>query len=94
MVGKVNLPANLILLDMHDFNISLGIDWLAGHHATMECFTKVITFKLDVALMEVKFQGELKNPQEKLISALKASKLLRSGCQGHIAFITEGITVV
>ena len=41
---------------MHDFDIILGMDWLAGHHATMECFTKVITFKLDAALVETKFQ--------------------------------------
>ena len=57
MVGEVNMPADPIVLDMHDFDIILGMDWLAGHHAIMECFTKVITFKLDTAPMEVRLQG-------------------------------------
>ena len=45
-LGKVNLPANLIIIDMHDFDVILGMDWLEKYHATMDCFTKTITFKL------------------------------------------------
>ena len=58
-----------------------------GHHVTMDCFNKVITFKLDATPMRIKFQGDMKKPQAKLISALKASTLLRSGCQGYVVFI-------
>ena len=34
------LLANLVLLDMHDFDVILGIDWLASYHAGVLCFEK------------------------------------------------------
>ena len=88
-IGGVTFSAVLILLDMHDFDVILGMDWLAGHHATMYCFNKTISFKLDGTPIGVKFHGEKRISQASLISALSAAKLLRSGCEGYIAFITE-----
>ena len=32
--------ANLVLLDIQDFDVILGMDWLSRHHATMDCFRK------------------------------------------------------
>jgi hypothetical protein len=49
LLGDVNLPTNLIVLDMHDFDIILGMDWLETCHATMDCFSKTITFRLQGA---------------------------------------------
>ena len=46
-IGDVTFSADLILLDMHDFDIILGMDWLSRHHATIDCFNKTISFKLD-----------------------------------------------
>ena len=36
--------ANLVLLDIQDFNVILGMDWLSRHHATMDCFRKEVKF--------------------------------------------------
>ena len=36
------LKANLIPLEMNDFDIILGMDWLSNHRASMNCFTKKI----------------------------------------------------
>ena len=44
---EVVLPANFILLEMYDFDIILGLDWLAWYHATIDCFHKTLTFKLE-----------------------------------------------
>ena len=84
-----NFPANLILLDMHDFDIILGMDRLAGHHATMECFSKVITFKLDAAPMEVKFQGELKSPQAKINFSFEGFQIVKK-CLSGICSVYHG----
>ena len=46
-IGGVTFPADLILLDMHDFDVILGMDWLAGHHTTTNRFNKTISFKLE-----------------------------------------------
>ena len=88
-IGDVIIPADLILLDMHGFDVILGMDWLSGHHATMDCFNKTISFKLHRTSLEVEFHGEKRVSQASVISTLSAVKLLRSGCEGFIAFITE-----
>ena len=33
---------DLIVLDIHDFDIILGMDWLAKHHATVDCYRKEV----------------------------------------------------
>lgn len=34
--------ANLILLEMADFDVILGMDWLASCHAMVDCHEKVV----------------------------------------------------
>lgn len=34
--------ANLILLDILDFNIILGMDWLARHHTRLDFYAKIV----------------------------------------------------
>nr|GEY82578.1 putative reverse transcriptase domain-containing protein [Tanacetum cinerariifolium] len=41
--GKIR-SANLFPLDMHDFDIILGMDWLTKHRVTIVCHTKSIIF--------------------------------------------------
>ena len=74
---------------MSDFDVILGMDWLAGYHASMDCFHKTLTFKLEETQAGVLFQGERRSPRAGFFSALKADRLLRSGCVGYLAFITE-----
>ena len=38
--GGSELHVHLILLQLHDFDIILGMDWLATHHAIVHCFAK------------------------------------------------------
>lgn len=39
------MVVDLILLDIQDFDTIQGIDWLANHHATMDCFSKRSNFQ-------------------------------------------------
>lgn len=34
--------ANLIVLPMRDFDVLLGMDWLASYHAVIDCFYKMV----------------------------------------------------
>ena len=75
LLGEINLPADLIILDMHDFDVILGIDWLEKYHVTMDFFSKTITFKLKGDQVDLIIQGnQKKNPL---------------GCEAFIAFITK-----
>ncbi|XP_075633421.1 uncharacterized protein LOC142605880 [Castanea sativa] len=39
------LLADLVLLDMHDFHVILGMDWLASYHASVHCFEIEVMFR-------------------------------------------------
>ena len=43
-IGEVVLGANLIPIEMHDFDVILGMDWLESHHAIVTFFTKTVEF--------------------------------------------------
>lgn len=34
---------DLIILDMVDFDIIVGMDWLASYHATLDCYVEIVT---------------------------------------------------
>lgn len=42
MVHDKELPGDLIILDIHDFDLILGMDWLSRHYAKVDCRCKVI----------------------------------------------------
>ena len=84
LLGEVSLPADLIILDMHDFDVILGMDWLEKYHATMDCFSRTITFKLKGDQADFLIQGKRKKKQVGIISALKAGKLVQSGCEAFL----------
>lgn len=45
MVGK-ELNVDLITLDMGDFNVILGINWLTAYHITIDCYKKKLVFNV------------------------------------------------
>ncbi|RVW12093.1 Retrovirus-related Pol polyprotein from transposon 17.6 [Vitis vinifera] len=38
--------SDLVLLDLQDFDVILGMDWLASYHASVDCFEKRVTFSI------------------------------------------------
>lgn len=81
-IENKEFPADLVLLDMKDFDVTLGMDWLAAYHASVDCFHKVVTFK-PVDQPSFQIQG-VKNSKVQIISALQARKLLNNGCIGYL----------
>ncbi|XXG74437.1 hypothetical protein AAC387_Pa07g3160 [Persea americana] len=74
---------------MHDFDVILEMDWLARYRAVMDCFEKTVRLSIDGSDDTVEFVGERRSPSTRLISALKAKRLMKEGCEGYIAFISE-----
>nr|GEX43133.1 cytochrome b5-like [Tanacetum cinerariifolium] len=37
-------PANLLPIHMFDFDVILGMDWLASHRATIDCYARTVIF--------------------------------------------------
>ena len=86
-VGNFILSTDLIILGIKDFDEILGIDWLSTYRAVMDCFNK--TVKLQVLADSVEIIRERKPMSTMVISALRADRLIRSGYEGYVAFITE-----
>ncbi|KAA0050376.1 ty3-gypsy retrotransposon protein [Cucumis melo var. makuwa] len=43
-IENQRLDVTLLVLDMQDFDVILGIDWLSANHASIDCFHKEVVF--------------------------------------------------
>ena len=83
-----DFPADLIVLGIHDFDIVLGMDWLSKHRSTLDCHKKEVRF-VRPEEPGVIFRGIKREIAPSLINAMTASKMLRKGCQGYLAFVVD-----
>ena len=88
IVEGVILKANLIPLEMSDFDVILGMDWLSSQRASMDCFTKKIVFRKP-EYPELEFEGDRRILPTCVISALEAKRLLHKGCEAYLAHVID-----
>ncbi|GJZ36933.1 putative reverse transcriptase domain-containing protein [Tanacetum coccineum] len=80
-------PANL--LPIHSSTLcDLGMDWLASHRATIDCYAKTVIFG-NVRQPEFVYHGSSPLKSVKLISAMKARTLISHGCQVPLMFVSQ-----
>ncbi|XP_075479420.1 uncharacterized protein LOC142520302 [Primulina tabacum] len=78
--------ADLLVLNMIDFDVILGMDWLSKYRVTIDCGMKMIKFAplgaepFTVAIADISLPL-------RIISCMKACKLLQKGCQGYFAYV-------
>ncbi|KAL0543903.1 hypothetical protein IC582_019008 [Cucumis melo] len=82
------IEATLIVLDMLDFDVILGMDWLAANHASIDCSRKEVTFN-PPSMASFKFKGGGSKSLPQVISAIRASKLLSQGTWGILASVVD-----
>ncbi|KAL4016910.1 hypothetical protein IC575_024574 [Cucumis melo] len=82
------LDVTLLVLDMQDFDVILGMDWLSANHANIDCFGKEVVFN-PPSEASFKFRGAGMVCIPKVISAMKASKLLSQGTWGILASVMD-----
>ncbi|GMH00960.1 hypothetical protein Nepgr_002799 [Nepenthes gracilis] len=85
------MPVNLVLLKMKDFDAILGMDWLARHHAKIDCSHKRVEFAIS-GNKPFYIQGVRRKEASCFISTLHAWHLIGNRCQVYLAFasVTEG----
>ncbi|GJV62703.1 putative nucleotidyltransferase, ribonuclease H [Tanacetum coccineum] len=81
-------PANLLPIHMLDFDVILGMDWLASYRATIDCYARTVIFG-NVRQPEFVYHGSSPLKSVKLISAMKARTLISHGCQGFLASVMD-----
>ncbi|KAL0540386.1 hypothetical protein IC582_024623 [Cucumis melo] len=82
------LDVTLLVLDMQDFDMILGMDWLSANHANIDCFGKEVVFNPPFGA-SFKFRGAGMVCIPKVISAMKASKLLSQGTWSILASVVD-----
>ena len=87
MEGVV-LKANLIPLEMSEFDVILVMDWLFNHRASMDCFTKKIMFKKP-RYPKLEFVSNRRILPTYVISTLEAKRLLHKGCETYLAHVID-----
>ena len=82
------LFTDLIVLNMDEYEIILGMDQLSKYHFKIDCRKKIVVFHpLDTD--QFVFQGIHTSSRFPLILATKAQRLLEKGCTGYLASVVD-----
>lgn len=87
-VEGVLFKATLIPFNLVKFDLILRMYWLYVHDAHVGCRSKMVTFP-QPRHPDIVFQGEQRIIQNSVISAHKAMKSLKKGCERFLAFVVE-----
>ena len=79
MIGYQEMSIDLVLPDLQDLDVILGMNWLAFYHASIDCFGKRVTFSI-LGQPEFSFEGNHVDKPLNVISVLRANSLLKKGC--------------
>ena len=71
LIEGQEFPADLVALDMRDFDVVLGMDCLSRHRATLDCYKMEVKFYRPEKL-EVKFRGIRRELSSNMISTMAA----------------------
>ena len=71
LIGGQEFLADLVALDMRDFDVVLDIDCLSCHRATLDCYKKEVKLNRSGKL-EVKFRGLRRELSSSMISVMAA----------------------
>ncbi|XP_027151991.1 uncharacterized protein LOC113752048 [Coffea eugenioides] len=85
-IGERKMLVDLISLDIKGYDVIIGMDFLAHHHAKLDCRAKVVEFCIpgeETLRLDVK--GRLASSA--MISGIRARKMLSKGAQGFLAFL-------
>ncbi|KAM2369329.1 hypothetical protein TB1_045886 [Malus domestica] len=80
------MSANLVPLDIVDFDVILGMDWLHYNRARLDYYENVVTFHR-LGMPTITFIGERDGLKHGVITAMRARRLLSKGCQGYLAHV-------
>ena len=87
-IGDVNLPVDLIVLDLKEFDVILGMDWLAQHKAIVDCYKKEVMIEC-FGESKVILVGDRQVVPVCVISAMEARRLMLEGCEAYLAHVVD-----
>ena len=86
--GGLETRVDLLLLDMVDFDVILGMDWLYPYHAILDCHAKTVTLALP-DLPRLEWRGTSGHCTRSVISYVKARHMVEKGCLAYLAYVHD-----
>ncbi|WMV14768.1 hypothetical protein MTR67_008153 [Solanum verrucosum] len=80
--------ADLVILDMTDFDIILGMTWLSPYYVVLNSNTKYVTLEI-LGREKLEWERVYKPKQAKIMSSIWAKKLIGQGCLAYLAHIRD-----
>ncbi|GKD40627.1 putative reverse transcriptase domain-containing protein, partial [Tanacetum coccineum] len=92
-LGLLGHPFNINLMpvELGSFDVIVGIDWLANHHAVIVCDEKIVRIPYGDEVLIVQGDRDGKGEKSKLsiISCTKTQKYIERGCLIFLAQVTK-----
>ncbi|KAL0308948.1 UNVERIFIED_CONTAM: Transposon Ty3-G Gag-Pol polyprotein [Sesamum radiatum] len=85
-IGDVNLPVDLVVMDLKEFDVILGMDWLAQHRAVVDYYKKEVMIE-SFGQSKIVFVGERQVVPVCVISAIETRRLILEGCEAYLAHV-------
>ncbi|XP_070015059.1 uncharacterized protein [Nicotiana sylvestris] len=80
--------ADLLLLDMIDFEVIQAMDWLSPYHVVLDCHAKTVTLAM-LGLLGLEWKGSTIDSPSRVISFLKARHMVEKGCLDYLAYVRD-----
>lgn len=80
--------ADLIFLNMLNFDIILGINWLALHHVVLDCYSKTVTLAM-LGMSPIDWKGFVSWVPIGIISYIEAQRLISIGCLAYLSHVWD-----
>nr|CAD1824851.1 unnamed protein product [Ananas comosus var. bracteatus] len=88
-IGEWIMLADLLVLKrMWGFDVILGLDWLSKYYASIDCESKVITFR-EPGQKELVYRACQSSRFPATVSASRVRKLVKGGCVAYLATVVE-----
>ena len=87
-VNRLGTLSDLILLEMMDFDIILGMDWLALCHAMVVCYSKAIKFDVPDRSSFIFWRDSCLTPTS-LISSMSVMHLINKGNKNYLIVVQD-----
>ncbi|GKC94962.1 putative reverse transcriptase domain-containing protein [Tanacetum coccineum] len=88
-LGLLGHPFNINLMpvELGSFDVIIGMDWLANHHAVIVCDEKIVRIPYgdEVLIVQGDRSGKEKKSKLSIISCTKTQKYIKKGCQIFLA---------
>ncbi|XP_070054072.1 uncharacterized protein [Nicotiana tomentosiformis] len=88
IIGGLDTRVDILFLSMVNFDVILGMDWLSPCHTILDFHTMTVTLAMP-GLPRIEWRSSLDYVPSRVISYLKAQRMVVKGCLVYLAFMRD-----